>query len=103
MPSLVSSAVAARGPIWSQISRHTTDAGWPSAVGCFPPTIATYASLYRLTSCGPHHTNIGWREVSRIRTAVCRLRGQPSGGPSGLPVQSNARIRAPISPSLSEP
>ena len=34
------SPAAARGPTWSQISRHTTAAGCPSASGCLPPTIA---------------------------------------------------------------
>src|SRR5580704_1233679 len=49
-------------------------------------------------SCGPHQMNIGWLVLSRIRTAVRRLCGQVSGGPSGLADQGYARVSAPISP-----
>src|SRR6188768_1455573 len=41
---------------------------------------------------------MGWREVSMMRTAVLRLCGHDSGEPSGVDVQSNARIIAPSSP-----
>jgi hypothetical protein len=44
-----------------------------------------------------HHTNIGWRDVSVIRTQVLRFCGQLSGGPRGFCDQSNERIRRPIS------
>src|SRR6266404_4030218 len=47
---------------------------------------------------GPHQINIGWLVLSRIRTAVRRLCGQPSGGPSGFAAQSKLRVNAPISP-----
>ena len=42
--------------------------------------------------------NIGWLVLSRMRTAVRRLCGQVSGGPSGVADQSKARVNAPISP-----
>src|SRR5712692_2318081 len=46
---------------------------------------------------GPHQMNIGWLVFSRMRTAVRKLCGQASGGPSGPADQSCARINAPIS------
>src|SRR5215210_2950109 len=48
----------------------------------------------------PHQMNIGWRVFSSSRTAVRRVCGQASGGPSGVAAQSKALIRAPISPPL---
>src|SRR5665213_971812 len=42
--------------------------------------------------------NIGWLVLSRMRSAVRRLCGQVSGGPSGVADQSWARVKAPISP-----
>src|SRR3954453_16627371 len=42
--------------------------------------------------------NIGWLVLSRMRTAVRRLCGQPSGDPIGVFDQSCARVSAPISP-----
>ena len=36
---------ASMGPISCQISRHTTEVGCPSAVGCLPPMIDLYGSL----------------------------------------------------------
>src|SRR5712664_2118125 len=49
-------------------------------------------------SSGPHQMNIGWLVFSRMRTAVRKLCGHASGGPSGLADQSYARVNAPISP-----
>src|SRR3954447_10944583 len=42
--------------------------------------------------------NIGWLVLSRMRSAVRRLCGQPSGGPIGVADQSWVRVNAPISP-----
>src|SRR6478752_3079018 len=49
-------------------------------------------------NCSPHHTNIGWRDVSTIRMHVFRLCGQSWTGPSGVFDHSIARKRAPVSP-----
>src|SRR5678815_6031888 len=49
-------------------------------------------------SCSPQPSQIGCREVSMMRTAVFRLWGHDSTGPSGELAQSNARMRSPISP-----
>src|SRR4051794_40920548 len=42
--------------------------------------------------------NIGWLVLSRMRSAVRRLCGQPSDPPIAVAHQSWARVRAPISP-----
>src|SRR5574338_870806 len=47
---------------------------------------------------GPHHTTTGNREFRQVLTVVLRLCGHWSTGPSGVAVQSNARLRAPNSP-----
>src|SRR5690349_19904418 len=47
---------------------------------------------------GPHQTNIGWAEVRIMRTHVLKPWSQLSGSPSGVVVQSNLRMRSPISP-----
>src|SRR6185437_10572221 len=49
-------------------------------------------------SCSPQPIQIGWRDVSMMRTQVLRLCGQCSGEPRGVDAQSNVRIRSPISP-----
>src|ERR1700691_4421621 len=41
---------------------------------------------------------MGWRETSRMRRQVRSVRGQLSGGPSGVAAQLKARMAAPISP-----
>src|SRR5689334_15432931 len=46
----------------------------------------------------PHQTNIGWREVRTMRTAVFRAWGQRSTGPSGVCDQSLRRMSSPNSP-----
>src|SRR5690349_23298993 len=51
---------------------------------------------------GPHHTNIGKRELRQMLTAVARLCGQPPIGPSGVSSQRNSRTRAAISLWLTE-
>ena len=47
---------------------------------------------------GPHQTNMGKREMRQMLTAISRLCGQLSTGPSDVLDQSNARMRSPISP-----
>src|SRR5262245_57686791 len=49
-------------------------------------------------SCSPQPSQKGWREVSIIRTAVFKLCGHDSIGPSGVCDQSISRINLPISP-----
>src|SRR5262245_66690547 len=49
-------------------------------------------------SCSPQPSQKGWREVSIIRTAVFKLCGHDSTGPSGVSDQSISRINLPISP-----
>src|SRR5262245_23053407 len=49
-------------------------------------------------SRSPQPSQKGWREVSIIRTAVFRLCGHDSIGPSGVRDQSISRINLPISP-----
>src|SRR5688572_3740134 len=50
-----------------------------------------------LVSCGPHHSIIGNRLPRQMLTAVFRLCGHRSIGPSGVRDQSNARTRAAMS------
>src|ERR1700722_15169851 len=49
-------------------------------------------------SSGPHQMNIGWPEVRTNRTVTRRLCGHVSGVPMPVLDQSNALVRAPISP-----
>src|SRR5580698_4318611 len=49
-------------------------------------------------SSGPHQINMGCWDVSKRRTAVFKLCGQPIGAPRGVFVQSWTRVSAPISP-----
>src|SRR3954471_16790534 len=49
-------------------------------------------------SSGPHHTNIGKRECKQMPTAIRKLCGQLSTGPSPVLAQSKSRTRAAISP-----
>ena len=44
--------------------------------------------VIELNELAPHQMNIGWLVLSRMRTAVRKLCGQVSGGPSGLADQS---------------
>src|SRR5690242_12384303 len=81
-----------------QMSFHTTEAGWPKASGCFPPTIDLYGSLYNLIRSFPQPIQIGWREESMMRTHVLRLCSQFFGLPRDVFSQSKLRIRSPISP-----
>src|SRR3954451_16993570 len=46
---------------------------------------------------GPHHTNIGNRELSQTLTAVARLWGHRPIGPSDVSSHRNSRTRAAIS------
>src|SRR4051794_4164272 len=46
---------------------------------------------------GPHHTNIGNRELRQTLTAVARLWGHRPMGPSGVSSHRNSRTRAAIS------
>src|SRR3712207_9008449 len=50
----------------------------------------------------PYTTLFRSREVRITRTHVFKLFGQPDTGPSGFSTQSNARMRAPISPRSEE-
>src|SRR6516225_9789138 len=50
------------------------------------------------TYSGPHHSSSGNRLASRKVTIMRRLGDHRPTGPSGVRVQSVARIRAPISP-----
>src|SRR5690349_1630344 len=50
-----------------------------------------------LTRLSPHHTNIGKRESRQMLTALTRLRGHCSIGPSGVSLQRKARTRLAIS------
>ena len=55
------------------------------------------ASLQKNVSSGPHAIHIAKREPSTIRTAVCRLSGHVSAGPSGVVAQSCPAIRSLMS------
>src|SRR4051794_5093792 len=82
-----------------QISDHTSEAGLPSAHGYFSPRVSRrYASLQKNVRSGPHAIHIENLEVSMRRTTDSRLRGQLSGGPSGVAAQSTSRRSAPTWP-----
>src|SRR5271155_920134 len=51
-----------------------------------------------MTSSGPHHSDMGKRELRQMLTTILRASGQISGGPSGVPPHDFARMSAPISP-----
>src|SRR5580700_6856305 len=51
-----------------------------------------------MTNSGPHHSEIGKRELRQMLTTILRASGQVSGGPSSVSPQDFARMRAPISP-----
>src|SRR5262249_4604311 len=88
-----------KGPrVFSHISAQHRLAGLPSAQGCFEPSTGAYASLYSAMNSGPQKRTICARDGSRMLTALRRLCGQVSGGPSRVDDQSQARILAPISP-----
>src|SRR3954469_8352537 len=46
----------------------------------------------------PHQRNMGWREASMVLTVMSKVSGQCSMGPTGVRVQSKARVRRAISP-----
>lgn len=72
----------------------------PSALGCALPITGRAASLYSMTSSGPHATNIANRGFRQMLTEVLRLCGHCSMGPSAVFDQSSERMSAPISPGL---
>ena len=96
--SPVASTCAIRGPMSGQISAQTLSERAPRTQSRRMPTVGRYASLQKNVRSGPHSIHIAYRESSRIRAAVLRLCGQASGEPSGVVLQSNARMRRPISP-----
>src|SRR3982751_6153084 len=49
-----------------------------------------------LMRCGPHQTNMGKRDDMQMPTAISRLCGQDSRGPSGLDTQSYVARRCCI-------
>jgi hypothetical protein len=49
-----------------------------------------------VVSASPHHTNIGKCEFRRMLTVVHKPVGQVSGAPTGVLLQSLARIRSCI-------
>src|SRR4051812_46264326 len=51
-----------------------------------------------LMSSGPHQTNIGKRECRQMPTAIRKLCGQLSTGPSAVLAQSKSRTRSAIPP-----
>lgn len=61
------------------------------------------ASLWMLISSGPHQSIIGNRLSRQMLTAVRRLCGHRSIGPSGVRDQSYSPMRRAISPSHSDP
>ena len=88
-----------RGPMSGQISAHTSRAERPSAHGYFSPSVSSrYAALQKNVRSGPHAIHIANRDVSRIRTAVMRLGGQPASGPTPVAAQSTASRSRPTSP-----
>src|ERR1700730_8008902 len=51
-----------------------------------------------MTNSGPHHSDMGKRELRQMLTAIFRASGQVSGGPSSVSDHDFARMSAPISP-----
>ena len=84
----------------SQISSHTSPVGPANEFGCFAsPRIEMYASLYKNDISRPQPTHMGCREFSMRLTAIRKLCGHPSSGPSEVLDQSFSRMSHAISPS----
>ena len=56
-----------------------------------------------LTASGPHHTNMGKRELRQMLTAMRRACGQRSTGPSGVAAQSVDSSSLPVSVAAAPP
>src|ERR1700684_2103773 len=46
----------------------------------------------------PHHRNMGWRDDSMVLTVMRSASGHSAMGPTGVVLQSKARVRSAISP-----